>query len=359
MLWIINGIVKLKPVSSEKEQAQNTFSICIPLRNESESLPALFESLLRLDYPADLFEILLINDASEDDSEAQCLEFITKNPTFQIDLLQNDRSTTSPKKAALTKAIAFAKHEYILTIDADCVLPPALLQFLNTTIIQNKADCIAGPVIYKTHPTVLGNFQQLDLLSLQGATLGGFGNRHPFLCNGANFCYAKKAFKEVGGFQQNENIASGDDIFLLEKLQQKGFKTAYLANVAVAVSTPAPKSFSTLIAQRVRWAAKTSAYQNKLSKILGIVILLTNLIWVTFLFLAIFKLCSWLSFLLIFLVKFNLDFVVIYKTALFYEKQKVLKHYLFTAVTHPFFVIFVAVKSISSSYEWKGRTFKK
>jgi hypothetical protein len=37
------------------------------------------------------------------------------------------------------------------------------------------------------------------------------------LCNGANLAYKKTVFTELNGFQGNENIASGDDIFLFEK----------------------------------------------------------------------------------------------------------------------------------------------
>ena len=65
------------------------------------------------------------------------------------------------------------------------------------------------------------HFQQLDFLSLQGATIGSFGIKKPFMCNGANFAYTKAFFKELNGFEGNENIASGDDVFLLQKAIQR------------------------------------------------------------------------------------------------------------------------------------------
>jgi hypothetical protein len=54
-------------------------------------------------------------------------------------------------------------------------------------------------------------------LSLQGATIGSFGIGKGFMCNGANLAYKKSLFQELNGFQGNDTIASGDDVFLLQK----------------------------------------------------------------------------------------------------------------------------------------------
>jgi hypothetical protein len=64
--------------------------------------------------------------------------------------------------------------------------------------------------------TASHHFQQLDLVSLQGATIGSFGIGKGFMCNGANLAYKKSLFQELNGFR-NDTIASGDDVFLLQK----------------------------------------------------------------------------------------------------------------------------------------------
>jgi hypothetical protein len=63
---------------------------------------------------------------------------------------------------------------------------------------------------------ILHHFQQLDIASLQGATIGSFGINKGFMCNGANFVY-QILFQELNGFHGNDTIASGDDVFLLQK----------------------------------------------------------------------------------------------------------------------------------------------
>jgi hypothetical protein len=67
----------------------------------------------------------------------------------------------------------------------------------------------------------LDHFQQLDLTSLQGATIGSFGLNKAFMCNGANFAYTKSLFEKLNGFDGNNKIASGDDVFLLQKAVEK------------------------------------------------------------------------------------------------------------------------------------------
>ena len=71
-------------------------------------------------------------------------------------------------------------------------LPKYWLDSFDEFIQQTHAICIAAPITYQTNPSFLNRFQALDILSLQGATIGGFGINKPFLCNGANFGYKKE-----------------------------------------------------------------------------------------------------------------------------------------------------------------------
>ena len=76
------------------------------------------------------------------------------------------------------------------------------------------------------------------------------------MCNGANFGYRKSLFNTLNGFEGNTNIASGDDIFLLEKfIKQDAQKVHYLKSKKAVVSTNPAKDISVLIQQRLRWAS--------------------------------------------------------------------------------------------------------
>ncbi|MDH3381695.1 MAG: glycosyltransferase, partial [Flavobacteriaceae bacterium] len=216
----IYGFDKVKEFKLANLQSKTRFSVIIPFRNEANNLPKLLESIQSLKYSKYLFEVIFVNDFSEDDSVNIIKSNLSNDPSNSIDfsIINNISKTNAPKKDAISKAINLAKYEWIITTDADCLLPEYWLDSFDECIQKSNPKCVAAPVTYQVETSFLNRFQILDMLSLQGATIGGFGIKKPFLCNGANFAYQKEAFIEVKGFDGNTSIASGDDIFLLEKM---------------------------------------------------------------------------------------------------------------------------------------------
>lgn len=363
MIALIYGWQQIPEFSPDYSPAETGFSIIIPFRNEAENLPVLLKSLAELQYPADKYEILLVDDASEDNSGNICEEFRQQHPQLSLKILENNRRSNSPKKDAITTAIEQAEFEYILTTDADCIVPKLWLQTLNDFIQKNNYSLIAGPV--SLFPPGEGKtvkpfraFEELDVLSLQVAGAGAFGIENPFMCNGANFCYSKKAFLDVGGFNGNKEIASGDDVFLLQKFQQKKYEVAFLKSREAIVQTRPQESLNALISQRVRWAAKAPAYKSLFSKFAGAIVLLMNAGLILGAVLALMEIWPYYPVLIIFLFKFNSDFALIYLSAKFFRREAVLRSYFWSSLAYPFFSTYVAINSLFSGYEWKGRKFK-
>ena len=196
------------------------------------------------------------------------------------------------------------------------------------------------------------------MLSLQASGAGGFGLKLPFMCNGANLCYEKQAFLSCGGFSGNENIASGDDVFLLQKFREKGLKTAFLKSEAAIVETEPQHSLQQLISQRIRWAAKTPAYTSLFAKTAGMVVFLTNFSLVFGLILALFRPLMLQPLLLLFFVKFNLDFILIFSAAKFFRREEIMRSYFWSSFVYPFFSTFIALRSLFKGFDWKGRQFR-
>ncbi|WP_339655851.1 glycosyltransferase family 2 protein, partial [uncultured Salegentibacter sp.] len=248
-----------------------------------------------------------------------------------------------------------------------CQVPENWLKSYNDFILKTGNKLIAGPVALSSLPTantnikrknILRNFEELDVLSLQASTAGAFGIGKAFMCNGANLCYEKDAFLEVSGFTGNDNIASGDDVFLLQKFQQENYKIGFLKSKEVLVYTKPQQSFGNLVSQRIRWASKAPAYKGLFAKFTGVSVLLMNLSLVIALFLVLFQILPYQPILIIFLVKFNLDFILIYSSAKFFQRETVLRSYFWSSIFYPFFSTYVAVKSLFSDFSWKGRQFK-
>jgi len=353
------GFNKLKTFHLKTLAPKNRFSVIIPFRNEAEHLPELLQSIKNLSYPKRLFEIIFVDDASEDLSVKMIKNQLLKSGiSFRV--VFNERKTNSPKKDAITTAISYAKYKWIVTTDADCVLPTHWLNCFDEFIQQTQTLCLAGPVAYSEEKSFLNRFQILDLLSLQGATLGGFGLKRPFLCNGANFAYNKDVFTSLNGFEGNNNIASGDDIFLLEKIaHQYPNQLHYLKNKQAIVTTKPQTTWNALCQQRIRWAAKTSNYNNGFGKLTGLIVLLMNIITVLVLVLTTIGMFEPKNGFYLITLKLIIDFALIYKTALFFNQQSILKRFIPVFFIYPFFSVFIAFTSLFSNYQWKGRKFKK
>ena len=298
----------------------------------------------------ELFEVILVDDFSSE-------EFKVSSFKFEVSVIKNIRVSNSPKKDAISTAIQFVKNDWIITTDADCVVNVNWLSTLDNYIQLHDVSMIASAVSYKCENSFLHHFQQLDLASLQGATIGSFGLEKGFMCNGANFAYTKSFFQELDGFQGNDGIASGDDVFLLQKaISRFPRKVHYLKSENNIVVTKSLDDWKSLFYQRVRWASKTGSYQSVFGKGLGLVVFGGNLAWVLgFGFWAL-GLTPFLNIILIFFLKFMVDAILIYKANFFLTKNRM--HYLILgSLLYPFFSVSVALYSLFGKYEWKGRRF--
>ena len=360
LIAFIIGFDKIEYFKIAKIKSKTKFSIIVPFRNEAENLEELLQSISTLNYPKELFEILLVNDDSIDDSVHLIKNFTSENDKLNIKILTNNRRTNSPKKDAILIAILQANFDWIITTDADCIVPENWLIIFDAYIQKNQPKLIAAPVTYITKRTLLEQFQLLDFFSLQASTIGSFGIRTPFLCNGANLCYQKQAFIKVNGFEGNEHIASGDDIFLLEKIvKQYPNEVRFLKSNEVLVKTQPQPTFKGLLSQRIRWAAKTTAYTNNFAKFVGFTVLLMNLMVIMTLLLTIFNLFEWEFLFAIITIKLLLDFILLNKVFRFFKQKLLLQYYFIGSLFYPIFSMFVAIASFQTTYIWKDRVFKK
>lgn len=360
ILAFIIGMNKSKVVKNKKVLPKNRFSIVIPFRDEAQNLPNLINSISALNYPSELFEILFVNDDSQDNFNSIIEAFKKQNPKLNLHLIQNIRKTQSPKKDAINTAINVAKFEWIVTTDADCLVPKLWLQLFNIIIEEEKPVFISAPVKFNEQNSFLFHFQHLNFTSLIGSTMGGFGIKKPFMCNGANLCYSKSAFLELDGFEDNNNIASGDDIFLMEKmLKAYPKKVKFLKSTEAIVETNAENSWKFFINQQIRWASKSASYKSLFAKFVGMVVFLENLLVLILGISAVLFAEFWIYFTLVFTVKIIVDFMLIAQTAFFLKSTKWLKYYLRVSVLYPFFIVFTVFLSTFKNYEWKGRSFKK
>lgn len=355
---LIIGFHKIENFFATAAKPKTFFSIVVPFRNEAENLPDLLESFRKLNYPIDLFELILIDDFSTDASVKLIYDWRMANGSFQVTLLENIKISGSPKKDAISRAIPIVKKDWIVTTDADCMVNENWLSTIDHYIQDNEVAMIAGAVSYFNCQSFLHHFQQLDLTSLQGATIGSFGIKLGFMCNGANFAYTKSLFQELGGFGGNNNLASGDDVFLLQKAVAKvPDQVHYLKSENNIVLTKPTDSWKTLFNQRIRWASKTGSYQSVFGKDLALIVFAANFFCLLPFAFCLFEKMHWVQFGILLTIKFMVDAILLYKTTNFLTKKRP-RHLFLGSLLYPFFSVAVAARALAGSYEWKGRQFK-
>lgn len=346
IIALIYGFAKINTFDKHELEPRTKFSIVVPFRNEAENLPILLESFSKLNYPTNLFEVILVDDESEE-------AFIAQSYAFNLEIIKNIRVSNSPKKDAISTAMKIAKNDWIITTDADCIVDKNWLSTLDNYIQIHQVSMIVGAVRYECEDSFLHHFQQLDFASLQGATIGSFGIGKGFMCNGANFAYQKSFFVELNGFEGNNEIASGDDVFLLQKaIANSREKVHYLKSRNTTITTKPVDNWQALFYQRVRWAAKTTSYQSQFGKGLGIVVFLGNL---TIILAPLFL--NYEIFLFLFGLKSGIDAGLIIKSNRFLKLAT--RYLILSSLLYPFWAVTVALYSIFGSFEWKGRLFKK
>lgn len=329
-------------------------SVIIPARNEAVNLPACLASIAKQNYPTTLFEAIVLDDHSEDNTFSLAQNFAQDHPNFFAIRL----TKSSSKKKAIEAGITLATGELIVCTDADCLLPPDWLWLMAAFYEEKRAKFIAAPVNFHQEKNWLQRFQSLDFMGMMGVTGAGFQSGSGLLCNGANLAYPKAVFLEVGGFEGIDGLASGDDMLLLHKVAQRyPTRVFFLKNRAATVLTEAQPDLRSFISQRLRWASKSRSYTDwRVTLRLAVVFLLC---WVMVLNLLLSGWLGWPFALVatcLFLAKTAVDFRFLGELCRYFGRQDLMKNYLRSQAMHIAYILGIgSMANFVKHYKWKGR----
>ncbi len=340
-------------------------SIIIPARNERLYIKACLAALQLQTYPKHLYEVIVVDDHSEDDTAA-----IVKNyPASNVQLISLKdfvelNAINSYKKKAIEVALLQAKGELIITTDADCTMPTEWLQTIAAFYKQTNAALIVMPVVFINNNRSFGEkllsiFQSLDFMVLQGITGASVYKKAHSMCNGANLAYTKAAFIAVNGFKGIDAIASGDDMLLMHKIFSRyPHAVKFLSSQKVIVQTQPANSLKAFFNQRIRWASKADKYDDKrITAVLTLVYFFN--VWILVLLLAAaFNGSLALLFLLLIIAKTLLELVLLYPIADFFSNKKLLPYFPMAQPFHICYTVIAGWLGKFGTYQWKGRKVK-
>ena len=328
-------------------------SVLVPFRNEKENIIMLMEALRQQDYPVELFEVILINDHSNDGGD-EAARLVGNTSSIQcLDLPEG----MSGKKRALQLGIDHAGGQLIVTTDADCRPGKGWLSSIASYYSRWQFKMIAGPVAIADPKGFMSKFQALEFTSLVASGAGAIKSVMPIMCNGANLAYEKSAFEEVGGFRGNEHIAGGDDIFLLEKFKKKfgSRQIGFAKDRQAIVYTDAAKDLKHFLNQRFRWVSKSPAYRDPAMILTAVLVLLVNLGLLTTLVWGFWSPEMLMVFGVMFLLKCLIDLPILWNATGFFDQRKLMAWYLPFQFIYFIFVSLVGILGNIIPYRWKNK----
>ena len=342
-------------------QPEIRFSVIIPARNEEKNIGNCLQSILQQNYPSSLFEIIVVDDYSTDETNSTVQQIQRSNSNLLLISLKEelkDEVVNSYKKKAIEYAISRANGDFIVTTDADCVVQKNWLLNFAAYIQQAQSVFVAAPVAFTRTKTVLSTFQYLDFMVLQGITAASVSAGFHSMCNGANLCYKRSVFYEVDGFKGIDNIASGDDMLLMNKIKNAyPGKIGYLFSKEAIVETAPMPTWQAFINQRIRWASKADKYDDKTIFFVLALVYVYNSLLVAMPFIAIFKPILFVYWVAFVAAKIIVELIFIIPLGKFFGKT--LWYWFITLQpVHITYTVIAGWLGKFGSYQWKGRQVK-
>jgi len=344
-----------KTVFTQNPIAVQGVSILIPVRNDAKQITQLLDCLLIQKNVFVPVQILIIDDHSQDDLYTVLQPYL--HTVEYLPLPQEKQG----KKQAIEHGILQAKHEIIITTDADCTMHEEWLYTL-LSCFEEQVQFVSAPVLLQAN-TLFEKIQQIELMGLVGIGAGAIYYHKPNLCNGANLAYRKSAFNAVNGYEGSRHLASGDDELLMHKIHayfNKKRGIVFCKNFDAIVYTPAQHTLKQFLQQRKRWISKARHYQRKglttqlvLLYSFYIVLLVSSMLSLWFIDFLYISTTLWT-------IKILAEYSIMIQMFSFF-RQKTIKNTVIFLISQMFqcmYVLWAGIVSLRPAFIWKERKYE-
>lgn len=357
IIYFISGWSRLKRPKLQNRQYKTPVTILVAARNEEENIHKTIADLIAQNYPKHLTEIIIVDDHSTDNTAEIIRSYAGQGVTLLQ--LQEDQALNSYKKKAIAKAIELSTGELMVCTDADCRMGPNWLTTVVGYYEEHDVLMISSPVTYFQEKSLFEHLQTLEFSFLIGIGAASIGNKKATTCNGANLAYRKETFYQLGGFSGIDDLASGDDELLLQKLSAKHpGKIGFLKSRDAVVYTHAKHNLSSFLSQRRRWASKSTKYKDKKVIALAVVIWLFNVSMLLNIVAGIFEPVYARIALTQFLFKYIFEVAFLLPILSFFNRRRLVSLAILVSPIHILYLVYVGIAGNTGKYQWKGRTVR-
>ncbi|OPZ71451.1 MAG: Beta-monoglucosyldiacylglycerol synthase [bacterium ADurb.Bin478] len=335
-------------------------SVIVAARNEERSIGSLLQDLIKQDYPAELYEVIVANDGSTDRTADIVSALAARCPRVHLLDIHETPAGFSPKKYALQCAVESSRGEIILATDADCRVGA---KWISTMVRYFNPD--VGFVIGFSQfgqagqaQKLVERFQAFDFVTLMGVAAASTHLGVPLAASGQNLGYRRSAFDRVNGYRTISRRVSGDDVLLMQMIRKHTDCSILFASDpdSYVVSAPQP-TWADFINQRNRWASN-GGYQLHLNPLFFAYLLLTfscNLALLTGVILYLSGALNSPSLLICLAAKGWFEYGIARSGCRYFQRCDLLRCFPLWFLLQIPYVVVVGVMGSLGLFRWKGR----
>lgn len=329
-------------------------SVIIAARNEEKNIARCLEHLVCQTYSQKLYEIIVVNDRSDDATTDIVSEFAAKYKTIRCVGINEKPQNISGKKNALTKGIAESKGEILLFTDADCVVKESWIENMVGYFPEDVGAVIGFSAIESK--TLFERWQEFDFLSLMAATCGITNIGFPLAASGQNLAYRRKAFDAVGGFEKVKERISGDDTLMIQLIRKHtDYRIVFASDPGTFNATLPMGSLTELIHQRSRWASNGTIMLrlNPLFFLYLVCLYMLHIMLLAGLVLCVIYPSMLIITVFAWITKFIVDFAVSHTGIQFFSRKFSFPLFLSWFILQTPLILLVGLKGMLGYFKWK------
>ncbi|MBS1262432.1 MAG: Beta-monoglucosyldiacylglycerol synthase [Calditrichaeota bacterium] len=266
MVIVYVGLRRLPRTRIVEDDGELPFaSIVIAARDEETRIGRLLDGLEAQDYPRDKFEVIVVDDRSRDRTGELVRGRARSGVRYRVVRIRDGASESrAPKKYALSRGIALATGEVIVTTDADCWMGPRWLRALLSPFTDPEVQGVTGVSRFIRADGAKrpwwSELESLEHLSYSVMAAGSIAAGHVTNAHGSNLAARRSAYERIGGYASNDRITSGDDVFLLQDIAARGGAVRFVERPEAYVFSQPVDTLNQWVNQRARWSSKGFYY---------------------------------------------------------------------------------------------------
>jgi cellulose synthase/poly-beta-1,6-N-acetylglucosamine synthase-like glycosyltransferase len=252
-------------------------SVVICARNEGKNIEEHLPKVLNQNYPGN-YEVVVVNDASEDDTELTLARLKEKNQHLYYTTIPYDKKFRHGKKLALTIGVKAAKYNHMVFTDADCQpTSEHWLKHMAKGFIDGK-EIVLGYGAYQKQKGLINSWLRYDTFTIAIQYLSFALRGIPYMGVGRNMAYTKDLFYKHQGFKSHQHLLSGDDDLFIRDAATKN-NTAIITHPHAQTTSVPSATFKEWRRQKSRHLTTSPHYKRKIKILLGLELFSRQLFW--------------------------------------------------------------------------------